>query len=162
MAELNPRRLPDWAEVMRQKYLAGEASVFVLYGNVFDRYLVENTAYSISDFLSEVLLKDNKERIYEISIDRGLRVIQGSSTDEKAALYAALAEIQEAHDSMAEDYDENKRTVEIQANYEAYKEFFFECFERLSAHYPAPSVTSDYDKSVIFDAIQKGEENAQN
>lgn len=90
MAELNTRRLPAWAEVMRQKYLAGEASVFVLYGNVFDRYLVENTAYSISDFLSEVLLKDNKERIYEISIDRGLRVIQGSSTDEKAALYAHL------------------------------------------------------------------------
>ena len=86
------------------------------------------------------------------------RSAEFAGDDEKAALYAALAEIQEAHDSMAEDYDENKRTVEIQADYEAYKEFFFECFERLSAHYPAPSVTSDYDKSVIFDAIQKGED----
>lgn len=90
------------------------------------------------------------------------RSAEFAGDDEKAALYAALAEIQESHDRMAEDYDENKRTVEIQADYEAYKEFFFECFERLSAHYPAPSVTSDYDKSVIFDAIQKGEENAQN
>ena len=90
------------------------------------------------------------------------RSAEFAGDDEKAALYAALAEIQESHDRMAEDYDENKRTVEIQADYKGYKEFFFECFERLSAHYPAPSVTSDYDKSVIFDAIQKGEENAQN
>lgn len=90
------------------------------------------------------------------------RSAEFAGDDEKGALYAALAEIQEAHDSMAEDYDENKRTVEIQADYEAYKEFFFKCFEHLSAHYPAPGVTSDYDQSVIFDAIQSGEENAQN
>ena len=64
----------------------------------------------------------------------------------------------EAHDIMAEDYDENKRTVEIQEDYEDYKAFFFDCFEHLNAHYPAPSVTNDYDKSVIFDAIQKGED----
>lgn len=41
---------------------------------------------------------------------------------------------------------------------EAYKEFFFDCFARLAGHYPAPSVTSDYDQSVIFSAIEKGEE----
>ena len=87
------------------------------------------------------------------------RSAEFAGDDEKAALYAALAEIQEAHDSMAEDYDENKKAAENQADYEAYKEFFFDCFARLSAHYPTPSVNSDYDKSVIFDAIQKGEEN---
>lgn len=90
------------------------------------------------------------------------RAAEFAGDAEKAALYAALAELQEAHDTMADDYDENKRTVENQADYEYYKEFFFACFEHLSAHYPAPSVTSDYDKSVIFDAIQKSEENAQN
>ena len=36
---------------------------------------------------------------------------------------------------------------------DAYKQFFFACFDRLPAHYPAPSVTSDYDQSVIFEAI---------
>lgn len=41
-------------------------------------------------------------------------------------------------------------------DYAEYKQFFEECFERLGAHYPCPSVTSDYDKSVIFDAIAKG------
>ena len=39
-----------------------------------------------------------------------------------------------------------------------YKEFFESCFEQLGAHYPCPSVTNDYDKSVIFEAIQLGEE----
>lgn len=39
-----------------------------------------------------------------------------------------------------------------------YVQFFQECFERLSGHYPSPSVTSDYDKSIVFDAIERGEE----
>ena len=42
-------------------------------------------------------------------------------------------------------------------DYAEYKEFFFDCFQRLKGHYPCPSVTSDYDKSVIFEAIEKGE-----
>jgi len=84
------RLLPGWAEQLRQKYLAGEASVFVLYRNVFDRYLVDGVAYGMTEFLSEVLLKDNKQRIVEISLDRGLRVLQGASLDEKAALYGHL------------------------------------------------------------------------
>lgn len=37
------------------------------------------------------------------------------------------------------------------------REFFNDCFANLSGHYPCPSVSSDYDKSVIFDAIRKGE-----
>lgn len=39
-----------------------------------------------------------------------------------------------------------------------YVQFFEECFERLSGHYPSPSVTSDYDRSIVFDAIERGEE----
>ena len=39
----------------------------------------------------------------------------------------------------------------------AYVEFFFECFEHLRCRYPVPSVTSDADKQVIFDAIVRGE-----
>lgn len=84
------RNLPVWAEQLRQKYLAGEASVFVLYRNVFDRFLVDGKAYAMTEFLSDVLLKDNKERIYEISLARGLRVLQGATTEEKSALYGYL------------------------------------------------------------------------
>ncbi len=82
--------LPTWAETLRQKYLAGEASVFVLYRNVFDRYRVGERYYTLLPFLSEVLLKDNKQRIFELSIDRGVRVIQGGGIDEKAELYRHL------------------------------------------------------------------------
>ena len=45
---------------------------------------------------------------------------------------------------------------------EEYKEFFYDCFARLAGHYPAPNVSSDYDKSVIFEAIEKGEEAESN
>ena len=91
------------------------------------------------------------------------RAAEFAGEDEKAALYAALAELQEAHDAMTEDYDENKKTVENQEYYEYYKEFFYDCFARLDGHYPCPEVTSDYDCSIIFDAIEKGESyNAQN
>lgn len=39
----------------------------------------------------------------------------------------------------------------------AYKQFFEDCFEHLDGHYPCPSITNDYDCSVIFDAIERGE-----
>jgi transitional endoplasmic reticulum ATPase len=82
--------LPEWAETLRQKYLAGEASVFVLYRNVFDRYVVDGKTYAMVDFLAEVLLKDNKQRILEISLARGVRYLQGGSAQEKSELYAYL------------------------------------------------------------------------
>ena len=78
--------LPAWAETVRQKYLAGEASVFVLYRNVFDRYQVGDRYYTLLPFLSDVLLKDHKQRIFELSVDRGVRVVQGSSPQGKACL----------------------------------------------------------------------------
>jgi len=82
--------LPAWAETLRQKYLAGEASVFVLYRNVFDRVLHDGQAYGLVDFLVHVLLKENKRRIYELSVDRGVRLLQGASVEEKAELYRHL------------------------------------------------------------------------
>jgi SpoVK/Ycf46/Vps4 family AAA+-type ATPase len=82
--------MPAWADVIRQKYLAGEASVFVLYRNVFDRFLSGGQAYSLVDFLSGVLLKDNKQRILELSVDRGVRYLQGGADPERQALYAHL------------------------------------------------------------------------
>ncbi len=42
-------------------------------------------------------------------------------------------------------------------DYAAYKQFFKDCFQRLNGHYPCASVTSDYDRSVIFNAIERGE-----
>lgn len=84
-----------------------------------------------------------------------------------AELFARIAELEAERDQLAEELE---KAQDAAADYslvhwdnengpaDEYREFFFDCFARLAGHYPAPSVTSDYDKSVIFAAIKKGEE----
>lgn len=71
--------LPRWAETLRQKYLAGEASTFVLYRNVFDNFLVNNTLHNLQSFLVVELLKDTKQHVCEVSLERGIRVLDGKT-----------------------------------------------------------------------------------
>jgi hypothetical protein len=77
-----------------------------------------------------------------------------------ADLLARIAEL-EAEVTELENKIEDTMTLEDweKRNGPAYEyvQFFQDCFERLSAHYPAPSVTNDYDKSIIFSAIRSGE-----
>lgn len=84
-----------------------------------------------------------------------------------AELFARIAELEAERDQLAEELEKAQdaaaddslaRWDNENGPAEYYKEFFFDCFTRLAGHYPAPSVTSDYDKSVIFAAIEKGEE----
>ena len=84
-----------------------------------------------------------------------------------AELFARIAELEAERDQLAEELeaakdaaadDSLKQWEKENGPAEDYTEFFFDCFARLAGHYPAPSVTSDYDKSVIFAAIEKGEE----
>ncbi|MGQ0709548.1 MAG: ATP-binding protein [Rhodoferax sp.] len=81
--------LPRWADTLRQKYLAGEASTFVLYRNVFDNFLVADTLHSLQSFLVEDLFKDTKKHICEVSLERGIQVLQGGSEGTLAALAAS-------------------------------------------------------------------------
>ncbi len=77
-ATLPPRHtLPAWAETLRQKYLAGEASTFVLYRNVFDNFLVGETLHTLQSFLVTELFKDTKKQVVEVSLERGIRVLSG-------------------------------------------------------------------------------------
>lgn len=69
--------LPAWAETLRQKYLAGEASTFVLYRNVFDSFLVGDSLHSLQSFLLAELFKETKKQVYEVSLERGIRVLSG-------------------------------------------------------------------------------------
>ena len=69
--------LPAWAETLRQKYLAGEASTFVLYRNVFDHFLVGETLHTLQSFLVTELFKDTKKQVFEVSLERGIRVLSG-------------------------------------------------------------------------------------
>src|SRR5215475_7357483 len=63
--------LPEWAETIRRKYVGGEASVFLLYGNVFDE-----------------ILDGNKERVLVYDPADGLLVAKGAPLDEDSGLEA--------------------------------------------------------------------------
>ena len=75
-----------------------------------------------------------------------------------AELFARIADLEAERDAMAAEDDSLARWENENGGAEQYKEFFFDCFARLAGHYPAPRISSDYDKSVIFAAIEKGEE----
>jgi ATPases of the AAA+ class len=70
--------LAPWAELIRRKYLAGEASVFILHLNVFDQVLYGERPYSITEFLSRVLLWQNKRTIIVYDPAAGVSFIRQS------------------------------------------------------------------------------------
>jgi hypothetical protein len=78
--------------------------------------------------------------------------------DGNVDLAAALAEVVSLRERLKalDDVETLKQWERKNGPANEYKQFFEGCFEHLAGHYPAPSVTSDYDKSVIFDAIAKG------
>lgn len=82
-----------------------------------------------------------------------------------AELLAQIVQLEAERDQLAEELEAAKdaaaddsltRWEENHGPAEAYKQFFEDCFARLAGHYPAPDVSSDHDKSVIFEAIEKG------
>jgi AAA+ superfamily predicted ATPase len=67
------RTLPTWAEDLRRRYLRGEASMFVLHGNVYDVVLCGRKMMALTEFLTDVLLKDSKETIAVYNVATGTR-----------------------------------------------------------------------------------------
>jgi len=76
-----------------------------------------------------------------------------------AELLARIAELEEKIEEMEEKFENDSLSDWNRRNGDAeqYKEFFYDCFYRLNGHYPAPNISSDHDKSVIFEAIERGE-----
>ena len=68
-----PRVLPVWAEDLRRRYLRGEASMFVLHGNVYDVVLCNRKMMALTEFLTDVLLKDSKDTIAVYNVATGVR-----------------------------------------------------------------------------------------
>ena len=66
------RILPEWAEDLRRRYLRGEASMFVLHGNVYDSQVVDKTLVTLTDFLSDVLFKETRETIAIYNVATGV------------------------------------------------------------------------------------------
>jgi hypothetical protein len=83
-------------------------------------------------------------------------------------LFQALIDLRQELEDKEKEIEELKEQTTIEqwtnengGSPDDYKGFFEACFEHLDGRYPCPSVTSDYDQGVIFEAIQKGEEARQ-
>ena len=77
----------------------------------------------------------------------------------KAKLLARIMDLEDELERVRDDAADNslKAWEDENGPADAYMEFFFNCFEHLRCRYPVPSVTSETDKQVIFDAIVRGE-----
>ena len=77
----------------------------------------------------------------------------------KAKLLARIMDLEDELERVKDDAAANslKAWEDENGPADAYMEFFFDCFEYLRCRYPVPSVTSETDKQVIFDAIARGE-----
>jgi transitional endoplasmic reticulum ATPase len=83
--------LPAWARLVREKYLAGEASTFVLYRNVFDVFLVGNELLDLKAFLTGIFVMETKTTVVEVSSEFGVQCLKGKlEIDQSGDLLAQL------------------------------------------------------------------------
>ena len=68
--------LPKWADELRRRYLRGEASIFVLHGNVYDAVISNGRVVTLTEFLGEVLLDQSKETIAVYNVATGVRFLK--------------------------------------------------------------------------------------
>jgi transitional endoplasmic reticulum ATPase len=68
--------LPPWADDLRRRYIRGEASMFVLHGNVYDAVLSAGVVMPLTEFLGDVLLKQTKETIAVYNVATGVRFLK--------------------------------------------------------------------------------------
>ena len=73
---MEQQNFPDWAETVRRRYIGGESSLFILHGNVVDYALYDNQYYSLTDFLADVLLKENKQLVLYYDAAEGIKMLK--------------------------------------------------------------------------------------
>ena len=79
---------------------------------------------------------------------------------ELSEAYARIMDLEREVEALEETMSDTETLEQWEKNHDsaqAYYDFFHGCFDRLNGHYPARSVTSDYDCSVIYQAIERGE-----
>jgi transitional endoplasmic reticulum ATPase len=74
------RLLPDWAEDLRRRYLRGEASMFVVHGNVYDTVVHQQKAYALTEFLTDVLFRETRETVAVFNLASGVRFSKRAAT----------------------------------------------------------------------------------
>ncbi|MCX6539845.1 MAG: AAA family ATPase [Acidobacteria bacterium] len=77
---VDERLLPAWAEDLRRRYLRGEASMFVLHGNVYDVVIHGQRSYALTEFLCDVLLRESRETLATYNLASGVRFPKRASS----------------------------------------------------------------------------------
>jgi transitional endoplasmic reticulum ATPase len=67
MTTLNTNTLPPWADELKRRYLAGEAGLFLVHGNVHDAIAHEGKLQPFVEFLHTVVLAAKPQR-YELAL----------------------------------------------------------------------------------------------
>jgi hypothetical protein len=89
-----PALLPAWADELRRRYLRGEASLFVLFGNVQDKILTGDGLIAVADFLARSVL-EKKQTIIRYDLASGCRFVKrpaGKAASEIAGLDELLTQ----------------------------------------------------------------------
>jgi hypothetical protein len=89
--------LPEWAQKLKELFLSGSMSQFVLYGNIFDVFPQSSAAsgssyHSLKGFLEEVMLQ-NYDTIIYYDRGKGIRVTKGDKEWSKWIRSAEYAEM---------------------------------------------------------------------
>ncbi len=98
----------------------------------------------------EIAITDEQENLAYIQGDAEKEELIANIPDLHAKIKKLEDELEDAKDDSLERWGRHNGDAE------AYKEFFYDCFKRLEGHYPCPSISSDYDKNIIFEAIERG------
>jgi len=67
---------PPWAEELRRRYLRGEASQFVLHGNVFDLVAFGNELLPVREYLTDRLLSESKDVVVVYNVSTGGKIVR--------------------------------------------------------------------------------------
>lgn len=98
MSEKKEIALPEWANELKRRYLRGEASLFILHGNVYDAVFNDGNQLILTDFLVNVVLKSSKDLIGVFNISTGFNAAYRKSiTDGLDAKLEILGSFTSAH-----------------------------------------------------------------
>lgn len=88
-----PTETPIWAEELRRRYLRGEATQFILHGNVYDRVVSSGKLVSVCSYLAE-MLAESKETVFIYNVSVGGKLLKNfrSSAEDAATLLSRDAE----------------------------------------------------------------------
>lgn len=75
-------QLPTWTNELKRRYLRGEASIFVLHGNVYDSILHDGKLLTLTDFLVQSVLQPSKDFVGVYNIATGFRSAYRKSVDD--------------------------------------------------------------------------------